>query len=322
MKIIQKFNKLIICVMLLCMLLTTPTVEAGVPDFLADIAADLLGKAAELIPVEQWFANLFKGVANALNKMVAWAVGYQITIDDVVFNNYAPTKVDYFETLKKGEVSEIIWGKDGMPGLAATVNQCYGFFNKIAIMVYMVMLVYMGIRILLSSTGKSLSQYKTLFMYWVVGVALLFLYPIVMKYMIDINNTLVYIIQENKTVDDVFPKNTLPAVGTDSIEEIDFDENPFDGTGTDYMSQIANEANETKSLALSFVYLILTWQLITIVIHYYKRLLIIGFLIAVFPLVAMFYAVDKIADGKSQAFDHWNKEYNKSQLLVNLIYEA
>lgn len=304
-KFIQRFNKIIIVAMLFCFLLPTPTVSAGVDDWL--VAG--FEKAAELIPIEEWFAGLFRGVANALNFLISAPVGYQITIDDVVFNEYAPVKVDYFESLKDGKTSELIWGANGMPGLSTTVNQCFSFFNKIAIMVYMVMLVYMGVRILLSSTGKSLSHYKTLFMYWVVGVAILFLYPFAMKYIIQVNNIVVSVISANKGVSTVFPENTLPAATTDSIEEVDFDKNPFNGAGTDYMSQIANEANETKGLALSFVYLILTWQLITIIIHYYKRLLMIGFLIAIFPLVAMFYAIDKIADGKSQAFDHWNKEF-------------
>lgn len=313
-KFIQKFKILIIGVMLFSFLLPTPVVNAGLVE---DIVSGAISAAAELIPIEKWFAKLFNGAANALNMLIAAPIGYQITVDDVVFNQYAPVKVDYFESLKDGEVSELIWGSGGMPGLATTVNQCYSFFNKIAIMVYVVMLVYMGVRILLSSTGKSLSHYKTLFMYWVVGIAILFFYPFAMKYIIDVNNIIVNVINVNKDVSEVFPKNNLPAVSTDSLEEIDFDKNPFDGSGTDYMSVIANEANKTESLALAFAYLILTWQLMTIVLHYYKRLLIIGFLIAIFPLVAMFYAVDKIADGKSQAFDHWNKE-----LILNVFMQS
>lgn len=198
--------------------------------------------------------------------------------------------------------------------MSKTVNDCYSFFRKIAIMVYMVMLVYMGLRILLASTGQNMSKYKTLFMYWVVGVAILFLYPFVMKYSIKLNDSFVKVISENRTVDGkdyrkIAPqRRSLKDIGG-NIEDLEFEANPFTEGGTDYMSLIANDANESGKLAIAIVYLILTWQLTTLLIHYYKRVFMVGFLIAIFPLVAMFYAIDKIGDGKSQAFEQWNKEF-------------
>ena len=68
------------------------------------------------------------------------------------------------------------------------------------------------------------------------------------------------------------------------------------------MSEIARDADETGSLALGLTYLILTWQLITLAIHYYKRILMVGFLITIFPIVMTFYVLDKVGDGKSQSF--------------------
>lgn len=151
-------------------------------------------------------------------------------------------------------------------------------------------------------------------MYWVVGVAILLLYPFAMKYMIKLNDSFVAIIAENRTVDGkdyrkIAPQRNSLKSADGNIEDLQFDANPFDNGGKDYMSQIANDANESGKLAIAIVYLILTWQLTTLLIHYYKRVFMVGFLIAIFPLVAMFYAIDKIGDGKSQAFDHWNKEF-------------
>lgn len=271
----------------------------------------------QLLSPESMLSDLFNGIANAVNMLIAIPVGYQITVDDIVFNQYPETKIDYFSDLKGGESSKIIWGTagDGNGGLSHTVNECYSFFNKIAVLVYMVMLVYMGLRIILSSTGQSLSHYKTLFMYWVVGVAILFLYPYVMKYTIKINDTLVSTISANKGSTYVQEKNLVAALTPSSIWTLDFTKNPFNGAGDDYMSMIANDANESRRLALSFAYIILTWQLLILILHYYKRLFMVGFLIAIFPLVAMFYAIDKIGDGKSQAFDHWNKEFMLNVLI-------
>ena len=271
----------------------------------------------QLLSAESMFSDLFNGIANAVNILIAIPVGYQITIDDLVFNQYPETKIDYFTDLRGGEYSKIIWGTDGSGngGLSHTVNECYSFFNKIAILVYMVMLVYMGLRIILSSTGQSLSHFKTLFMYWVIGVAILFFYPYAMKYIIKINDTLVSTISANRGTSYMPEKNMVAALTPTSLWTLDFSKNPFEGNGEDYMAMIANDANESRKLALSFAYIILTWQLLILILHYYKRLFMVGFLIAIFPLVAMFYALDKIGDGKSQAFDHWNKEFMLNVLI-------
>ena len=288
-------------------------------DVMENVDYTFIDNKPKLVSAESMISDLLNGIANGINLLIAIPIGYQVTIDDIVFNKYPATKVDYFKDLKGGEYSEIIWGTDGNGngGLSYTVNECYSFFNKIAVLVYMVMLVYMGLRIILSSTGQSLSHYKTLAMYWVVGVAILFLYPYAMKYIIKINDAFVNMVDSNKGSSYVVVqnKNSIPALTPSSMWSLDLSKNPFDGAGDDYMSMIANDANESRRLAMSFAYIILTWQLITLILHYYKRLFMIGFLIAIFPLVAMFYAIDKIGDGKSQAFDHWNKEFMLNVLI-------
>ncbi|MBQ8299354.1 MAG: hypothetical protein IJX99_05755, partial [Clostridia bacterium] len=262
-----------------------------------------------------------------INRLLALAVGHIITIDNVVFNEYPPIIVDYFQDLKGAEFSEIIWGSSGSGkgGLSETVNMTYSFFQKIAIVGYLIMLIYMGVRIMLASTGESLSQYKTLFMYWVIGVAILFLYPYVMKYTILLNNTFVEVIKDNRFVGTGSTYTVTPATMTateitddnKSLVDVEFDDHPFNSDGSDYMSQIANDAKVGKRFAMALAYLILTWQLVTLVVHYYKRLFMTGLLIAVFPLVTLFYAVDRIADGKSQAFNKWNKEF-----MINVLIQS
>ena len=320
MKNLQKFlAMLIIMVMLSSVVLPTFVLadesgEGGV--YLPVVEVNYEQNEKELSPVEKMFAMLVNGIANALNYIVARAIGQQVVIDDLVFNEYPPTRIDYFKGAGATGISEIIWGDGTMPGLSVTVVECYSFFRSIAIIGYMIMLIYMGIRILLASTGQSVSHYKTLFMYWVTGVAILFLYPYVMKYTIKLNDGFVATVSANRSNYNVAPtRNSMKPISTSSFEDIDFSENAFESNGSDYMSQIANDANQGKRFAMALVYLILTWQLITLIIHYYKRVFMVGFLIAIFPLVVLFYALDKIGDGKSQAFNHWNKEFMLNVLI-------
>ena len=253
-----------------------------------------------------------------------------VSIDDFVFNHYPDTKIDFFMDppgasaigKEDGKESILIWGSkgDGSGGLYGTINQWYSVFRMLAIMVYMIMIIYMGIRIMLSSTGDNLAQYKTLFMYWVTGVIILFFYPYVMKYAIKMNTAFVLTVEQSK--DSILEgiDTGTPAVikneDVDSMETLDFTESPFEG-GTDYMSQIAKDAVETKRFALALTYVVLSWQLLTLALHYYKRIMMVGFLICIFPIVMTFYVLDKIGDGKSQSFSKWNKEF-----IVNVFIQS
>ena len=271
--------------------------------------------------LEKMLADIFTGVANGVNYLISFALGRMVTIDDLVFDRYPDTKLAYFysPSERPDDASKLIWGSgsggsagDGSGGLYVTVNQWFNFFRGIAMIGYLIMLVYMGIRILLSSTGQKLSQYKQLFMYWVMGVTILFFYPYVMKYTIKLNEAFVRTIDNSKNgiIGSISIKSASITTTSlaDDLPQVNFSDSPFDG-GNDYMSIIAKRASAYHRLATALAYLIMTWQLITLTVHYYKRLLMTGFLITIFPIVVLFFAVDRIADGKSQSFNKWNKEF-------------
>lgn len=269
---------------------------------------------ANVDPIEKLMALMFNAIANGLNSVISSVFNEPVTMDKLIFNGCDETQITFFGN-SGGSSSSII------STLSTTINKWYSIFRKIAIVVYMVLLVYMGVRIMLSSTGKNLAMYKSLFMYWCIGVALLFLYPYVMRYSIELNNAFVQEIESSKT--SIFGGES-EGVGTtqgqkvDNILVIDFDKDPFASSGAqDYMSAIASRANSSKRLALAVTYIILTWQLITMIVYYYKRVFTVALLIAIFPLVAASFVIDRIADGKSQAFNKWNKEF-----LINVFIQT
>ena len=49
---------------------------------------------------------------------------------------------------------------------------------------------------------------------------------------------------------------------------------------------------------------------------YIKRLLMIGLLIIVSPLITITYSIDKVGDGKAQVFSNWVKEF-----VVNVLIQ-
>ncbi len=261
--------------------------------------------------LEVLFANLLYSLANGLHWLTCSALGKTITIDDLVFNKYPETNISYFKNSNNAgeEVSSLIYGTNGVGGLDSVINDWYRIFRNIALMGYMAILVYMGIRIMFGATAEKKADYKALFMNWVIGIAILLLFPYVMKYMIELNNALVKMIYDNKGYEtrESAPMNNIDT--SKDFSEISIDEEIDWSAGDDYMSQIGAAAYQSERIALSFAFLIMTWQFITLIFQYYKRLFMVAFLIIIFPLVALSYAIDKVADGKSQAFNTWAKEY-------------
>lgn len=60
----------------------------------------------------------------------------------------------------------------------------------------------------------------------------------------------------------------------------------------------------------SFIFLlIIIYYTIKFLIMYIRRMLTVGFLIAISPLITITYAIDKAGDGQAQAFSAWMKEF-------------
>ena len=68
-------------------------------------------------------------------------------------------------------------------------------------------------------------------------------------------------------------------------------------------------------IGYAVIYLTLVIYTIMFLIIYLKRVIYMAFLTMIAPLVALTYPIDKIGDGKAQAFDMWLKEYAYNLLL-------
>lgn len=86
---------------------------------------------------------------------------------------------------------------------------------------------------------------------------------------------------------------------------------------TDLMGMMRAYAGKYRRIVFALLWYVLFFQLISLVFIYFKRIFIIAILIAIFPLIMMSYAVDKMNDGKSQTFSLWFRE-----LLANVFLQS
>ncbi len=270
------------------------------------------GSEAKVSLVQQLLTSFFvKTIGNGAMFLIGVVAGEPITIDKILFNQYSRTRLGFFtKDIQDPDKQNPFLVESGVlpngsdPG---TLNIFFEKFTLIAIVAYLIILLYMGIRIVLSSTGKDMAKYKKLFADWVLGILILFLFPYVIRYTIRVNDAIVDYIGKLRQ-----------GVSIEEAEIIDYPGGlafPFSYVGSeatsaqDYMSQMKEKALETGQLMYALCWFIMIKELVSFLLIYIKRMLIVMFLIVIFPLVTISYAVDKIADGKSQAFNNWFKEF-------------
>lgn len=281
--------------------------------------------------VEATINNILLPFGDGLLYEISRSVGEQVTIDGIIFNSVEKVDANFWATGSNGSVKNI---------LSKVVTYWYNVFRKIAIVVYMITLVGIGISIMLNSTAQKKAKYKGALMSWVVGVAILFLFPYVMKYTIELNNAVVGKMQKEVQSDGISTStdndpDKQPTFGTISDTEalktfgnddfifmmsgkycIDKNGNMDPTKINDTMMRTRLLAQKTNKIILTVIYFILIGQTTVLLFAYYKRAFMLAFLITIFPLVAMSYAIDKLGDKKAQSFGIWFKEY-----IVNVIVQ-
>lgn len=138
-----------------------------------------------------WFESLLTRILASIGdlflRIVKEVMGESFTIDGIIFNAYSPTIVDFWGTTG---------GYTSSAGIKGIVNSWFNVFRNLAFVVYLVILVYVAIKIfLVGDMGRT----KKLISAWLLSVIWLFMMPYIMKYTIQINNAVVKEIGKNRT---------------------------------------------------------------------------------------------------------------------------
>lgn len=287
--------------------------------------------------------------------------------------------------------------------LQPTISKWYKTFRNIAIVALLSILVYVGIRITLSSISSDKAKYKQMLMDWAVALCLVFLMHYIMAFAVTINEKIIQAISaisgssaeekekevreakkllEDKTTggktgeeikeetintgielfifddkkeverayktlvgDDSDINEQTKEKGYSSQEDSYFYNRFVFGNGedkdptaliwpaNDYMTQArikgqqrsvdgsGKEEKDDSQMAVTragynVIYVVLVIYTIIFCFTYLRRVIYMAFLTIIAPLVAITYPIDKMNDGKAQAFDMWFKEY-----LFNLLIQ-
>ncbi len=159
----------------------------------------------------------------------------------------------------------------------------YYVLRMIACAILLAILVYVGIRMALTTIASDKARYNKMLVDWVASIAIIFVLHYIIIFTFNVNTALV---------------NTMKAVAgstdiSDAVEKIGQDAYKFGPSG----------------IGAAAVYAILVIQTIGLLISYINRMLKVSFLIVISPLITLTYSIDKMGDGKAQALGTWLKEF-------------
>ena len=233
--------------------------------------------------------------------------------------------------------------------LGKTISKWYYNIRNIALVIMMLILMYIGIRMMLCSIASEKSKYKKMLSDWVISMCLVFVLHYIMVFAVNVNESIIklittatdkekYVVALTNVKDkDNFvsaiekdDKYNLKQFLCDADGNAVYDEDTGEkitgsGDATQFIyptnlvgrmrldAQMQDGTSEYIGYAIAFI--ILVMYTCFFVFTYLKRVIYMAFLTVIAPLVAMTYSLDKISDGKAQAFNMWLKEYIGNLLI-------
>lgn len=270
-------------------------------EFLSNILDWLLGLKflGIKIQVVGWggiVVDAIEGMVSKISGGIASTTSGRLEISDIIFNKVPILDINVFNFKEAGgqqlEIDSVIYK------LRKTIAEWYYVLFTVTTIGLLVTLIYIGIRIAISTVAEKEAEYKRRLKDWFISVVILFTLHFFMLAVIKLNQSIVQLLC-----------NASGGVG--SLEAILYED--------------IIKLSASKSVPATIVYVVLIYYLVKFLLVYFKRLLNIAILTLIAPVVAIGYSIDKIKDGKSQSLSAWMKEYIYNvflQMVHALIYSV
>ena len=294
----RTLKRILVCILIILILnnffitnISNAAIDAG-ETLLVDLLGSVIGifaKIPSLIAIGLSFG--LQALVGAVAYVEGGAIGSSGAIADpttvivtpfhIFFNKIAILDINFFTVTTDSDVITEI-----RSGIAAW----YYIMRNIAAAILLVVLIYVGIRMAISTIASDQAKYKKMLVDWMCSLALIFLLHYVIIFTVHVNSAFI---------------SALASVGEDmAIEEA--------------IKGIRDEAIKSfglNGIAATVVYCMFVIQTLGLVISYFSRMLKLAFLTIISPLITLTYSIDKMGDGKAQALGAWLKEFIYTVLI-------
>ncbi len=192
------------------------------------------------------------------------------------------------------------------------VAKWYYILRLVAIIFMLLLLIFVGIKMAISTIASEKAIYKQMLVDWVVGMIIVFSIHYVMILIFNLNDSVVEGLEP-----------LLSEKSSIQLEEFQYGiEN--EETTYDELETTLYESARTRAYSLSLtdgftgmvIYGVLVYYAWRFAIMYFIRVFNIMILTLIAPIIATSYAVNKVLTGKSKIFSSWLLEY-----IINVIIQ-
>lgn len=191
----------------------------------------------------------------------------------------------------------------------------YYTFRLISIMVMLIFLVYIGIKMAITSVATDKAVYKKMLADWVVGMILVFSIHYVMLFVINFNEVLVSQISKLRTGASPL---AVYEYGLEERAQEPIENDELELTLYDEVKTRAYDLKMTVGMTGMIMYMVLVYYAWKFTFIYLKRYLTVAVLVIMAPIVAASYAYNKVRSGKAQIISRWFKEFAFIVLLQSI----
>lgn len=267
------------------------------------------------VGIGELFFGIEDGLMNVLNGIfvdddyLKTESGLYLSPETIIKGKFALMNANIFEEVKadgsyydiyKSDNNSIVTGKNS---LRETVAGWYYALRNLAIVALLSVLVYIGIRMTISTVSQDKAKYKTMLKDWFVALCLVFVMHYLMVGILNISSIITEAIgttgQSVTMTDDIRTKIE---------EDINNSWEKVDGITSELDKQEVHK-NMMDAYGNLLIYAAVIVFTVIFVVKYIMRAITIVFLILIAPITAVTYPIDKIRDGKAQAFDFWFREF-------------
>lgn len=240
--------------------------------------------------------------------------------------------------------------EENLNKLRSTIAKWYVAIRNFSLVGLLSVLVYIGIRVVISSTASDKAKYKQMISSWIGAICLIFLLHYIMAFTFTLTDKLTELFNTNMGNPGISLPSVVGDAGRFKFKDND-DLNDFDSVlsklqeeklvnkgniiSGDEIIGVANlmqyarlyaNLNGASGLGYCIVYLFLVGFTVLYTAKYMARFIRLAFLTLIAPLITLTYPIDKLNDGQAQAFNMWLKEFvfnvliQPFHLLIYMIF--
>lgn len=216
-----------------------------------------------------------------------------VTVENIVYNKIPILDANFFNFESAG--GAVVDENSIVYIIKENIAIWYYVFRTMAILIMLIILLYLGIKMAITTVAEKKAVYKQMLVSWIAGFILVFTIHYIMYFIISVNENF---------ISWIIPK----------YEE---------GTELSLYESVRTKAYSLKATtgtAGLVMYAVLVYYSIRFLLLYFKRYLTIMILAIISPFVAVSYAVQKInKNGKGgEMYGNWMKDFMYSVILQSM----